>query len=173
MPLASDLPGRRPKGVGLAVRGPGDQTGQVADQLTRVSEQEQESTVEALADHLAVGRLSIEEFRERLTLAFSAVTSGELVALTADLPRPPGPAETPLGVATPEERAARAARRTESRWTTFISVNAVLWSLWAVAVVTTGGHPVADFWPLWITGPWGAWLLSREPNLRRAGKARD
>ncbi|HMD45576.1 MAG TPA: DUF1707 domain-containing protein [Acidimicrobiales bacterium] len=140
----------------------------MAEQATRISEAERESTVEALADHLVEGRLSIEEFGDRLGLAFSAATSGELLAITGDLPRPPRPAEPPLGVATPEERAARRARRIENRWTTFASVNAVLWSLWGVAMVTTGGHAVPEVWPLWITAPWGAWLLSREPGLRHA-----
>jgi len=140
----------------------------VVDQGTRIAETEREATVEALAEHLAMGRLSIEEFRDRLGLAFSATTDGELAEVTAGLPRPPRAPEPPLGMATPEERAERRARRVERRWTTFASCNAALWALWGVGMVTTGGHWVGDLWPLWITAPWGAWLLAREPGLHRA-----
>ncbi len=153
----------------MAVDGRQEQTGPVAEQAIRISDAERESTVEALADHLVAGRLAVEEFRERLGLAFAAVTTGELKAVTADLPRPDRPAEPPLGMATPAERAARRARRVEARWQTFVSVNAVAWTLWGVAMVATGGHAVVGVWPLWLSAPWAAWLVSREPGRRRMG----
>jgi len=140
----------------------------MTNQGTRIAETEREATVEALAEHLAMGRLSIEEFRERLGLAFAATTDGELAEVTVDLPRPARAPEPPLGMASPEERAERRARRVERRWTTFSSCNAALWALWGVGMVTTGGHWVGDLWPLWITAPWGAWLLAREPGLHRS-----
>ena len=59
-----------------------------ADRAMRASDQDRESTAELLSEAYAVGRLSREEFDERVTAAYSAKTCGELRDLTADLPLP-------------------------------------------------------------------------------------
>jgi hypothetical protein len=52
----------------------------------RASDADRERTARALGAHLAEGRLTFEEFSERLDSAYGARTLGELRELTADLP---------------------------------------------------------------------------------------
>jgi hypothetical protein len=57
----------------------------------RVSDADRERTVAVLGEHHAVGRLSYEEFVERMDSAYEARTQSELDRLTTDLPAPTGP----------------------------------------------------------------------------------
>lgn len=68
----------------------------------RASDAERERTVELLRSHSVDGRLTLEEFAERMSRAYEAKTQEELEELTRDLP-----SETP---ATP------ARRRKPTRW---------------------------------------------------------
>src|SRR5258708_13895677 len=56
------------------------------DPNTRASDADRDRTASLLREHLAAGRLTPEEFSERLDRAFSARTVGEIDALLADLP---------------------------------------------------------------------------------------
>lgn len=58
----------------------------VGDENMRIGDSEREAAVSALQDHLAAGRLTPEEFNERMDKAFEARTSHELEALFRDLP---------------------------------------------------------------------------------------
>jgi Domain of unknown function (DUF1707) len=53
----------------------------------RASDADRDRIAAALGDHHAAGRLTLEEFQERLDLAYAAKTLGELDDLMADLPR--------------------------------------------------------------------------------------
>jgi DNA-binding PadR family transcriptional regulator len=73
-------PGRTPG------RAPGRTAGRPqADQIW-VSDADRERAAASLCDHFAEGRLSHEELDERLTMALSARTGGDLRRLMADLP---------------------------------------------------------------------------------------
>jgi hypothetical protein len=52
----------------------------------RASDADRERVVEVLQEHAAAGRLSLDEFTTRVDAANHAVTVGDLVPLTADLP---------------------------------------------------------------------------------------
>jgi Domain of unknown function (DUF1707) len=52
----------------------------------RIGDAERNSAAESLREHYAVGRLTMEEFQERLDAAFAAKTDVDLNKLTADLP---------------------------------------------------------------------------------------
>jgi hypothetical protein len=54
----------------------------------RVSDSDRERTIERLREHAVEGRLTLEEFTERMAAAYVARTSGELEELTRDLPSP-------------------------------------------------------------------------------------
>jgi len=54
--------------------------------LVRVSDAERERSVAALREHLVQGRLSLEEFTNRMTSAYAATTAADLAALESDLP---------------------------------------------------------------------------------------
>jgi hypothetical protein len=55
----------------------------------RVSDADRDRTVIVLREHAAVGRLTLEEFTERMTAAYRAVTREELDELARDLPEVP------------------------------------------------------------------------------------
>jgi hypothetical protein len=52
----------------------------------RASDADRERTVALLREHAAVGRLTLEEFTERMSAAYLARTNDELEALARDLP---------------------------------------------------------------------------------------
>jgi hypothetical protein len=64
----------------------------------RISDADREATAASLREHYALGRLSLEEFNQRLSAAFAAVTQRDLDAVTGDLPHVRTPA-APLPVA--------------------------------------------------------------------------
>jgi len=56
------------------------------DPRIRASDDDRDRTASLLREHHAVGRLTAEEFSERLDQVYQARTLGELDALLADLP---------------------------------------------------------------------------------------
>jgi len=56
----------------------------------RASDQERDQAVKLLGEHAAVGRLTLDELEERVSVALVAKTRGELEALARDLPREAG-----------------------------------------------------------------------------------
>ena len=55
----------------------------------RASDADRERAVELLRDHAAAGRLTLEEFTERMSAAYEALTNEELAELARDLPVAP------------------------------------------------------------------------------------
>lgn len=53
---------------------------------TRIGDAERNRTADLLGSHLAAGRLTTEEFQDRLAAVFAAKTAGELDAQISDLP---------------------------------------------------------------------------------------
>ena len=70
--------------------------------VVRASDADRERTVELLRGHSVDGRLTLEEFAERMALAYEAKTQDELEQLTRDLPV--------------ETTASPARRRRATRW---------------------------------------------------------
>jgi hypothetical protein len=67
----------------------------------RAGDKDRQRTVEQLGKHFGEGRLTVEEFDERVVRAHAAVYIDELPALTADLPqeavlRPAAPPRRPM-----------------------------------------------------------------------------
>jgi hypothetical protein len=62
------------------------QGGASFDPDMRAGDADRERLVEQLREHHAAGRLTLDEFDERMTKAYEAKTYGELRALTRDLP---------------------------------------------------------------------------------------
>ena len=131
----------------------------------RASDGDRDKVAEVLREHYAQGRLTVEEFDERLEQLYSSKTYGELARLTTDLPdvdlgRLAAPSKSPerrdggkvpaKGKA-PEKGLAQA-------WAGWAAVGGVNWAVWLILGVTNG----LDFvypWPLWVMGPWGVILL--------------
>ena len=62
----------------------------MSGELVRVSDADRDRAVVALREHLAVGRLTLEEFTERMAAAFGSATAGELEATMRELPATSG-----------------------------------------------------------------------------------
>jgi hypothetical protein len=134
----------------------------------RASDADRQQVVERLRGALDEGRLKMDEYLERMGLAYEAVTYGDLVPLYRDLPeaRPvakreaaPPPAPAPAPRAEVVKRGAFASLPTPLKvlwtiWATVVSINVVIW----VLVSATTAQLIYP-WPLWVAGPWGVVLL--------------
>jgi len=58
----------------------------------RIGDAEREAAAASLREHYAVGRLTLEEFDQRLDAVFRATTQSQLRSITRDLPHAPAPA---------------------------------------------------------------------------------
>jgi hypothetical protein len=57
------------------------------EQALRASDDDRDIVLQALENHLAAGRLNLDEFDQRSTAALTAVTLDDLAVLTTDLPQ--------------------------------------------------------------------------------------
>lgn len=64
----------------------------LAPQAMRIGDAERDVATQELGEHFVAGRLTLDELHERLGLALSARTHGQLVRVMADLPAPRQPA---------------------------------------------------------------------------------
>jgi hypothetical protein len=131
------------------------------DPNIRASDADRDRVATLLREHLAAGRLTAQEFSERLDNAFAARTVGELDELLKDLPgidlyrlsdapltRQPRQAQRPPARRGAGRGGSEAWRAAWGSWFTCTLICFVVWAL-------SGGGYV---WPLWVAGPWGAVL---------------
>jgi hypothetical protein len=134
--------------------------------LMRASDDDRQQVVDRLRAAFEDGRLRMEEFTERVGLAYQAVTHADLVKLHADLPATSPEADArpaPASAASPAVAAKRSffsdlpapLKVLWTIWLAAVSVNVVVW----VLVVGSSGHFVYP-WPVWVAGPYGAVLLA-------------
>jgi hypothetical protein len=131
------------------------------DPNIRASDADRDKTVTLLREHLAAGRLTSEEFDERLEKALSAKTLGDLDQLMADLPgidmyRLPDArlVRQPMQARSPQAVARRRAEAWRAAWGSWFTISALCFVIWALGGF---GYP----WPLWVAGPLGVILLGR------------
>ena len=61
----------------------------------RASDEDRQRVIDALQRHTAAGRLTLDEFSDRVGAVYTARTLGDLTAVTGDLPaEAPGPEAT-------------------------------------------------------------------------------
>lgn len=108
----------------------------------RASDAEREQAVDALREHYAAGRLSPEEFGERLDSAYRASTVQELEQLRRDLPDlPPSPSARRAELERRQSELSRhLLQRAGGAFTPFL-ICTVVWAL-------TGAS--GSFWPAWV-----------------------
>lgn len=147
-----------------------------ADPRIRASDEDRDRVATLLREHHAAGRLTAEEFNERIDKAYQAKTLGELDELMADLPgidlyrlpdaslqryrRPAGGtksrARLPREPGGPAAGHGRFSPAWRAAWGSWFTVSLVTFVIWAIA--THGnGYP----WFAWVAGPWGALMLGR------------
>lgn len=136
----------------------------------RASDADRDRTAALLREHHAAGRLTAEEFHERLDKAYAAKTLGELDELLADLPgidlyelpdaslrrgRRTPPGGYPLPWLAGPGAIGRFSPAWKAAWGSWLSVSMVCFVVWLLT-----GHP-GSLWFLWVAGPWGALMLGR------------
>lgn len=136
------------------------------DPRIRASDADRDRAATLLREHHAAGRLTAEEFSERLDKVFEAKTIGELDALLADLPRI-DPYRLPEATLTRQPRQSQLNQANQlaaaqgrlspawrAAWGSWFTCSLLCFVIWAIAGL---GYP----WPLWVAGPWGAILVAR------------
>jgi Domain of unknown function (DUF1707) len=141
-------------------------------QKMRASDRDRQQVVEQLRGALGDGRLTMEEYVDRMEAAYQAATYGDLVPLCADLPASSlviaGPRTAAAATAPPAvfSRAGCLAglpavlKVLWTIWLAAVAVNVVVWAL----VSGTGGH-LAYPWPVWVAGPYGAVLFAASAGV--------
>jgi hypothetical protein len=133
-------------------------------QTMRASDRDRQEVVDRLRGAMQDGRLQMDEFVDRMGLAYQALTYGDLAALCADLPTAGSKQQAALPArAAPvcgPWRGVLASLPTTLKvlwtvWLAAVSINVVVWAL----VSTTTAHLLYP-WPLWVAGPWGAALFA-------------
>jgi hypothetical protein len=120
----------------------------------RASDGDRDRVAAALREHCAQGRLTMDEFNERLEQVYRGRTFGDLQKLTADLPDidlHTLPAATQVPAKHPDK--GNVQKGIKAAWASWASVVALCTVIWAMS--DFGGY----FWPMWVAGPWGAILL--------------
>ena len=140
-----------------------------SDARTRASDADRDRTAAALREHLAAGRLTAEEFDERLDKAYAAKTLGELDDLMTDLPgtdleplpdvslrRVAGSLPPQQGSGWPvEARPGRFPLAWGAAWGSWLAISVLVFAIWLVSGASGG------LWFLWVVLPLGALLLGR------------
>jgi hypothetical protein len=141
-------------------------------QKMRASDRDRQQVVDRLRSALEDGRLTMDEYVDRMEVAYQAATYGDLAPLCADLPVSPpvtaGQATDARAIAPPAafSRAGYLASLPavlKALWVTWlvaVLVNAVVW----VLVSGTSGH-LAYPWPVWVAGPYGAALFAASAGV--------
>jgi Domain of unknown function (DUF1707) len=135
----------------------------------RAGDADRDRVAEQLREHFAAGRLTQEEFQDRLEATYAARTFGDLAPVLADLPAARSKATPYPGAPAQHERSPcrrrsgqeKALRAVWSAWAVAVSVNLVIW----VLVCLSAGELVY-FWPMWVAGPWGAVLIAATISAR-------
>ena len=139
------------------------------DPKIRASDADRDRTAAALREHLAAGRLTTEEFDERLDKVYAAKTLGDLDGVMADLPRtdlgqPAGVSPHPAGgPPLPEQRSDGPVQASGSRfspawraaWGSWLGITLLFLVIWLVSGASGG------LWFLWVPGIMGVLLLGR------------
>jgi hypothetical protein len=148
------------------------------DPRLRASDADRDRTAELLREHHAVGRLTAEEFDDRLNEAFAARTLGELDVLLADLPAidlyqlpaagirpaPPGAVRRRRGGAGLDGRVDGALLPQRiSTWLTWAAASALLLVVWLGVGIVAGGAAWLP-WFLLIVIPWALTIARRPPG---------
>jgi Domain of unknown function (DUF1707) len=138
------------------------------DPRLRASDADRERTAQLLREHHAVGRLTAEEFNDRLERVFAARTLGELDELLADLPAI-DLYQLPSAGIRPQRRGGSGLRlradgsltpSLENTWGGWVTGSALLVAVWVVVGIAVGGLAWVPWFAL-IIGPWALGLMAR------------
>jgi hypothetical protein len=140
----------------------------------RAADTDRAAVAAVLGEHMSAGRLTLDEFDERLARAYAARTFGELDELTADLPPvSTGRAVEPVADTEPAPVPASGADTCQGAdshsWRNWMSTSLIVIAIWAT--ISLASWELLYFWPVWVIGPWGAVLLAH--TLRGGGDGNE
>ncbi len=133
----------------------------------RAADADRAAVATLLGEHMAAGRLTLDEYDERLMRAYAATTYGELAEITADLPPTAGTPrpESPPVARRPSAVCGRGGWEGEPHsWRSWVTTSLIVLTVWATSSLAT--WEFLYFWPVWVIGPWGAVLLARTVTRR-------
>jgi hypothetical protein len=155
----------------------------------RAADADRARVAELLGKHLSAGRLTVEEYDDRLARAYAARTYGELDPLTTDLPPLERPAAPPPAPPAPVPGAWHAPQAhghagwgpwgggawaggsgVRAAWASWAGTGVIVLTIWLVTSLVAGWQ---YFWPIWVIGPWGAVLLAQTLGGRLGDGGRD
>jgi hypothetical protein len=152
----------------------------------RAGNEDRELVAERLRAALDEGRITLDEYDNRVANAYQALTYADLNALLADIPtrggvleiRPMRDAEATHAAPAPKKARKTYPARDPHRMPTALYVLWTIWSsivalnvvIWLIVCVTTGNFIYP--WPLWVAGPTGAALLGTTVGVRRIRERR-
>jgi hypothetical protein len=125
----------------------------------RAADSDRSAVATVLGEHMAAGRLTVEEYEDRLARAYAAKTYGDLDALTVDLPRTTPARRADTGATRSTEVAPRGRGVHPHAWQTWIRTSLIVVTIWLVTSLAS--WQLSYFWPIWVIGPWGAVLLAQ------------
>lgn len=130
------------------------------DPSLRASDDDRERVAVVLREAYAAGRLTNEEFTERLDATYAARTFGDLAPLTADLPAQ-GEADPRIYDLAKASAAQLPRRRSPviAIWGTWLTVTLITTAIWMLGSISS--HQLQNFWPIWPIGLLGAVTLAR------------
>jgi Domain of unknown function (DUF1707) len=147
------------------------------DPRVRASDTDRERTASLLREHHAQGRLTPEEFNERLDKVFEAKTIGDLDALLADLPgidlyrlpaagirpAPPGARRSRGGSALEQRGEGPIIRRSGAAWAAWAAISTALFVAWLSLGLISGGTAWIP-WFLLVVIPWAVVIARRSSD---------
>ncbi|MGW0802125.1 DUF1707 SHOCT-like domain-containing protein [Nonomuraea sp. NPDC002799] len=122
----------------------------------RASDSDRDRVAAVLREHTAQGRITMDEFNDRLEQLYTSKTYGELAKLTTDLPDVD---MRHLPVKATPKPAAKSGMHPGMRaaWGAWATASSINWVIWLIVSVSSD-HFIYP-WPLWVMGPWGVVLL--------------
>jgi hypothetical protein len=130
----------------------------------RASDSDREHVATQLRESFSEGRLTLDEFQERLQSAYAAKTQGDLAVLTRDLPVRAPPPPPPVAVG-PVDRAVYWSRLRDLA-TRYLVICAFFLAIWFVA----GRH--GSFWPIWPIVVFGFFFALRALGIEQRERRR-
>jgi len=115
----------------VSASSPGAQEEQMASGPDlRVGDAERDATAERLRESYAQGRLTLDEFNERLSAALAATTERELSQLTQDLPHAAAPSPLPQAACAGGWQQSGSGHGRRAYWPRFLPVFAMVALVW-------------------------------------------
>lgn len=113
----------------------------------RIGDAERDKAIDLLREHHAAGRLTSEEFNERMAAALTARTDADLVPLFADLPASGAEPALPMLAEPPSPTQLASEARQLPAWV--MALNGIAWPAALIACFATGWQ---HWWIILIPG---------------------